>query len=154
MKIRRATLEDLSIVHQIETLSFNDGSYPAFVLRQLFDISPEYFLVGEDDDGRVVGYVLGNINKNSSQAWLLSLGVHPEARGKKMGKFLTEKLIEILENDLSTEICLTVHPDNVAAKKIYEQLGFKSVKVFDNYYNDLESRLLMKKQLITLRFNA
>ena len=154
MKIRRATLEDLAFVQQIETLCFNDGSYPAFVLRQLFDISPEYFLVSENDEGRVVGYVVGNINKNSSQAWLLSLGVHPEARGKKMGRLLTEKLIELLENDLSTEICLTVHPDNAAAKKIYEQLGFKSVKIFDNYYNDLESRLLMKKQLITLRFNS
>ncbi|MBO3098607.1 GNAT family N-acetyltransferase [Gelidibacter pelagius] len=153
MNIRRATLEDLESVHQIETLSFNDGSYPPFVLRQLFDISHEYFLVAEEE-GKVLGYVLGNINKNTSQGWLLSLGVHPEARGKKIGKLLTEKLVELLENDLSTEICLTVHPDNASAKKIYEDLGFKSVKTFDNYYNDLEARLLMKKQLITLRFNA
>lgn len=153
MNIRRATLEDLESVHQIETLSFNDGSYPPFVLRQLFDISHEYFLVAEEE-GKVLGYVLGNINKNTGQGWLLSLGVHPEARGKKIGKLLTEKLVELLENDLSTEICLTVHPDNASAKKIYEDLGFKSVKTFDNYYNDLEARLLMKKQLITLRFNA
>ncbi|WP_163516868.1 GNAT family N-acetyltransferase [Gelidibacter japonicus] len=153
MNIRRATLEDLESVHQIETLSFNDGSYPAFVLRQLFDISAEYFLVAEEE-GKVIGYVLGNINKNTNQGWVLSLGVHPEARGKKLGKLLTKKLVDLLENDLSTEICLTVHPDNASAKKIYEDLGFKSVKTFDNYYNDLETRLLMKKQLITLRFNA
>lgn len=153
MNIRRATLEDLESVHQIETLSFNDGSYPPFVLRQLFDISHEYFLIAEEE-GKVIGYVLGNINKNTSQGWVLSLGVHPEARGKKLGKLLTKKLVDLLENDLSTEICLTVHPDNASAKKIYEDLGFKSVKTFDNYYNDLETRLLMKKQLITLRFNA
>ena len=153
MNIRRATLEDLESVHQIETLSFNDGSYPAFVLRQLFDISAEYFLIAEEE-GKVIGYVLGNINKNTNQGWVLSLGVHPEARGKKLGKLLTKKLVDLLENDLSTEICLTVHPDNASAKKIYEDLGFKSVKTFDNYYNDLETRLLMKKQLITLRFNA
>ncbi|RXJ49709.1 GNAT family N-acetyltransferase [Gelidibacter gilvus] len=153
MNIRRATLEDLESVYQIETLSFNDGSYPPFVLRQLFDISHEYFLVAEEE-GKVIAYVLGNINKNTSQGWVLSLGVHPEARGKKMGKLLTEKLVELLENDLSTEICLTVHPDNASAKKIYEDLGFKPVRTYDNYYNDLEARLLMKKQLITLRFNA
>ncbi|MBA6151334.1 GNAT family N-acetyltransferase [Gelidibacter maritimus] len=153
MNIRSATLEDLESVHQIETLSFDDGSYPPFVLRQFFDISHEYFLVAEDE-GKILGYVLGNINKNTSQGWVLSLGVHPESRGKKLGKLLTEKLVELLENDLSTEICLTVHPDNTMAKKIYENLGFKAVKTFDNYYNDLEARLLMKKQLITLRFNA
>ncbi|WP_027126392.1 GNAT family N-acetyltransferase [Gelidibacter mesophilus] len=154
MNIRNATLEDLTIIHEIETLSFADDSYPPFVLRQLFDISHEYFLVAEDDDKKIMGYVIGNINKNNGRAWLLSLGVHPDARGKKMGRLLTEKLIELLENDLSTEICLTVHPDNASAKKIYEDLGFKSVNTYDNYYNDLEARLLMKKQLITLRFNA
>lgn len=151
--IRRATLDDLESVHQIETLSFEDGSYPPFVLRQLFDISHDYFLVAEEDDS-IIGYVLGNITKNTNQGWLLSLGVHPDARGKKLGRQLTEKLVELLENDLSTEICLTVHPDNEIAKKIYEKLGFKSMKIYDNYYNDLEPRLLMKKQLINLRFNA
>lgn len=151
--IRRATLDDLEIVHQIETLSFDDGSYPPFVLRQLFDISHDYFLVAEEE-GRILGYVLGNITKTSNQGWLLSLGVHPDARGNKIGRQLTKKLVELLENDLSTEICLTVHPDNESAKKIYEVLGFKPVKIFENYYNDLEPRLLMKKQLINLRFNA
>lgn len=151
--IRRATLNDLESVHQIESVSFDDGSYPPFVIRQLFDISHDYFLVAEEE-GHILGYVLGNITKNSNQGWLLSLGVHPDAQGTHLGKELTERLVELLENDLSAEICLTVHPDNEMAKKIYEALGFKSVKVYDNYYNDLEPRLLMKKQLINLRFNA
>lgn len=142
--IRRATLDDLESVHQIETLSFEEGGYPSFVLRQMFDISPDYFLVAEVDH-RIFGYILGHINKNTNQGWLLSLGVHPDARGKKLGRHLTEKLIDLLENDLSTEICLTVHPDNEMAKKLYEKLGFKTMKIHDNYYNDLEPRLLMKK---------
>lgn len=71
--IRRATLDDLESVHQIETLSFEEGGYPSFVLRQMFDISPDYFLVAEVDH-RIFGYILGHINKNTNQGWLLSLG--------------------------------------------------------------------------------
>lgn len=147
MIIRKARLEDLDSIHQIEMLSFNDGSYPKFVLRQLFDISQDYFLVAEEED-QVMGYALGNIIKNTHQGWVLSLGVHPEARGKKLGSLLTQQLMDILANGLSTEILLTVHPDNAAALKIYEALGFKATGTFDNYYNDHETRMVMKKKLI------
>ena len=133
--IRKASLNDLKIVHEIETLSFNDGSYPLFVLRQLFDISEDYFLIAEED-GKILGYALGNLSVKDDQGWILSLGVHPEARGKQIGKTLTKKLIALLENNNSKEICLTVHPDNASAINIYKSLNFEIILESDSYYLD------------------
>ena len=114
MIIRNATLEELKSVHDIEVLCFNEGSYPLFVLRQLLDISNDYFLVAEHDN-QILGYAIGNIVNGYDQSWILSLGVHPQARGKQVGKELTKKLIFLLEANNSKEICLTVHPENFSA---------------------------------------
>lgn len=146
MKIRKAALKDLKTIHEIETLSFKDGSYPLFVLRQLFDISEDYLLIAEED-GEVLGYALGNLSTKDDQGWILSLGVHPAARGKQIGKTLTKKLIALLENNNSKEICLTVHPKNASAIKIYEEMDFEIILESNNYYLDNEARFLMRRKL-------
>lgn len=151
--IRTAKLEDLKTVHEIETLSFNDGSYPLFVLRQLFDISEDYFLIAEED-GKILGYALGNLSVKDDQGWILSLGVHPEARGKQIGKTLTKKLIALLEINNSKEICLTVHPENASAIKIYKNLNFEIILDSDNYYLDGDTRFLMKKKAVSNQINS
>ncbi len=143
--IRKATLEDLKMVNTIETLCFKDGSYPLFVLRQFFDISENYFLIAEENN-EILGYALGNITSKTKQSWILSLGVHPNARGKQIGKKLTKQLLQKLEENNTTATFLTVHPDNKSAIKIYEDLGFKIASISDNYYLDNHSRLVMKKQ--------
>ena len=153
MTTRIATLEDLKSIHEIETLSFSSGSYPLFVLRQLFDISEDYFLVAEEDDV-ILGYALGNFSARDSQSWILSLGVHPEARGREVGKTLTKKLIALLEKNNSKGISLTVHPDNASAIKIYKKLDFEIVLKSDNYYLDDEARLLMKKKAVNTQINS
>ncbi|SHJ69540.1 ribosomal-protein-alanine N-acetyltransferase [Arenibacter nanhaiticus] len=143
--ITKATIQDLKVVHEIETMCFKDGSYPLFVLRQLFDISEDYFLIAKEGD-EVLGYVLGNLSANTNQAWILSVGVRPAARGKQIGKKLTEELIGLLENNHCKEICLTVHPKNASALHIYKKLGFVVFSASDNYYLDNDERLLMKKK--------
>lgn len=153
MIIRNATFEDLKSIHEIETLSFNDGSYPLFVLRQFFDISEDYFLVAEEER-ELLGYVLGNLSTKDDQGWILSLGVRPEARGKQIGKALTKKLIALLENNNSREICLTVHPDNASAIQIYKELDFEIILECDNYYLDNETRYLMKKKAVANIINS
>lgn len=145
MHLRKATLDDLKSVHEIESASFNEGSYPLFVLRQFLDISEDYFLVAVKDE-KILGYVLGNLSHKLVQGWILSLGVHPEARGKQIGTALTEKLIALLENNNAMEISLTVHPNNTSAIRIYEALDFEIILESENYYLDNETRFLMKRK--------
>ncbi|WP_047414595.1 GNAT family N-acetyltransferase [Cellulophaga sp. Hel_I_12] len=147
MTIEKAQLEDLESIIAIEQQIFNTDAYPAFVVRQLFDISGAYFLVAKEDD-KVLGYALGGINTNEKKAWILSLGVALEARGKGLGKQLTETLITVVKAEPIEEIALTVYPDNLAAIKIYKELGFLGDLILDNYFLDHEERIIMTLKMI------
>ena len=140
--IQTVKAEDLKEVLALEQLVFNAGSYPAFVIRQLFDISNSLFIVAKENN-KILGFAVGALNTNNQKAWVLSLGVHPEARGKQIGKKLTSKLISLLKGENCLEICLTVHPDNAAAINIYKELGFKGETIIEDYFLENEKRIIM-----------
>ncbi|OBX23667.1 MULTISPECIES: GNAT family N-acetyltransferase [Bizionia] len=140
--IQKALLQDLESIIAIEQHVFNTDSYPAFVIRQLFDISGHYFLVAKENNS-ILGYALGGLNTENMQGWVLSLGVHQDGRGKGLGKQLTAQLIEVLKAYNAREIALTVYPDNDAAIKIYRNLGFEGDVILDNYFLDNEDRIIM-----------
>lgn len=140
--IKTAELQDLSAILAIEQLVFNTGSYPAFVIRQLFDIATDLFIVAKENN-KILGFVIGTINTNKKQGWILSIAVHPAARGKQIGKQLTSKIITLLKEKSCSEICLTVHPENTVAIKIYKALGFIGNVIIDNYFLDNEKRIVM-----------
>jgi ribosomal-protein-alanine N-acetyltransferase len=140
--IQTVKAEDLKEVLALEQLVFNAGSYPAFVIRQLFDISNSLFIVAKENN-KILGFAVGALNTNNQKAWVLSLGVHPEARGKQIGKKLTNKLVNLLKDENCLEICLTVHPDNAAAINIYKELGFKGETIIEDYFLENEKRIIM-----------
>lgn len=146
MIITKAKLEDLENIIAIEQHVFNTDSYPAFVVRQLFDISGHYFLVAKEEN-EVLGYALGGFNTKENRGWVLSLGVQEKGRGKGLGKQLTEQLIKVLKTQNPKDIFLTVYPNNVSAIKIYKDLGFEGEKVLDNYFLDNQKRIVMIKKL-------
>ena len=145
INIRKAVINDLVKIKKIDALAFKNDSYPIFVLRQYFDISGDYLLVAEENN-EIIGYTIGNLIAKTSQGWILSLGVHPKSRGKKIGGSLTKKLLTLLEKNNSKEVFLTVHPQNKSAIRIYQELGFEEVGKSDNYYFDEEKRIIMKKK--------
>ena len=73
---------------------------------------------------------------------------------KRLERILTEKLIMLLGNTNAKEICLTVHPDNASAIKIYKDLGFEVLLESDNYYLDEELRLVMKRKAVANIINS
>lgn len=142
ISIEKAQLKDLESIVSIEQKVFYTDSYPPFVVRQLFDISEEYFMVAKEENN-ILGYVIGGINSSEKQGWILSLAVDPEARGKGLGKQLLEKLVALLKSKNIEQIALTVYPDNTSAIKIYKDLGFVGDLVLDNYFLDNEKRVIM-----------
>lgn len=140
--IEKAQLQDLESIIAIEQQVFNTGSYPPFVIRQLFDTSGEYFIVAKENS-EILGYGVGGINRYKMQGWILSLGVRQTVRGKGLGKQLTERLIHLLKVGNTKEIALTVDPDNATAIKIYKDLGFVGGQVVNNYFLDGDKRIVM-----------
>lgn len=78
-------------------------------------------LTTEDND-QIIGVVV--INKTGMKGYipeniLVYIAVHKEYRGRKIGKFLLSKAIELAEGD----VALHVEPEN-PAKFLYEKVGF------------------------------
>ncbi|GGW53297.1 ribosomal-protein-alanine acetyltransferase [Winogradskyella epiphytica] len=147
LKFRQAELNDLESIIAIEQQIFSTDSYPAFVVRQLFDISGHNFVVAEEHN-QILGYALGSVNSKRKQGWILSMGVDKVARGRGLGKQVTKHLMEVLKAEDVKEIALTVFPENATAIKIYKNLGFQKTQVLENYFLDNEERIVM-----TLRVN-
>jgi [ribosomal protein S18]-alanine N-acetyltransferase len=146
LTIRKAELSDLKAIKSIDKLSFGADSYPLFVLRQFYDISGDYLLVAEAE-GAVVGYMLSHLDIEKKAGWLLSLGVLPAHRGKRIGENLMSATMALMEAKGVGMLYLTVHPDNAAGISIYTRLGFSVQQEVPDYYLDNSPRLLMSRQV-------
>jgi len=140
--IRPFKPEDLFIVSEIEQESFDVYGYPRFFFRQAFEVFGKLFLVAEVG-GKIVGYVLGALKYDSSEAWLLSIAVRKSYRRQGVAILLTEDLLKIFGKMGVKSVLLTVEPDNSGAQKLYQNFGFVEIDRIDNYFGHNEPRIIM-----------
>ncbi len=144
MKIRSVLEHEIESVFHIEKETFEPLNYPLFVLKQYFDLMPEYFLVAENKKGKIAGYVLGGLNLRKQIAWILSLATKNEFQNTGIGLHLTKNLIEKFVEKGYKCIRLTVHPKNYPALNLYKKLGFVQIKNIESYYGDNDPRLVLE----------
>lgn len=145
--IRNVTKADLSNIFKLEEEAFKPMNYPLFVLRQFYDISSDLFIVAEDEKNQIIGYCFGGIDYQKSIGWIFALAVSEENQKKKIGQSITTKLIESFQNSQIYTLQLTTTPDNYAAIRLYEKLGFKKIEEVEDYYFDNSSRIIMKLEI-------
>ena len=110
------------------------------------------WLVAEDA-GRLIGYAT---LKRQPEAKLrhtanLNMGIHPEARGRAVGRRLLTELMDRAVAGRAIEIVyLHVRADNAPAVRLYEAAGFerlavldRDTKIGDRYYDVVLMRRLL-----------
>src|SRR5688572_13129003 len=75
--------------------------------------------VAEDDDGAIAG--TGIVTINGPVAWIGTIWVAPSARGRGLGRMLTEAPIEAAEAAGCRTLVLVATD---AGRRLYERLGF------------------------------
>lgn len=78
------------------------------------------------------------------EARILTIAVHPDFQGQKIGKGLMNAGLGYLKSKNVTVVRLEVRPDNVQARYIYEKLGFKTVSTTKDTQGDW---LIMMKHM-------
>jgi GNAT superfamily N-acetyltransferase len=76
------------------------------------------------DGGRAVGQVSGLPTDDPSVVELISMYVHPEARGTGAGAALVESVCEWARGNGANTVILGVKSTNVHARRLYERCGF------------------------------
>lgn len=94
------------------------------------------------ESGRVIGYV--GLMLVIDEVHVTTIAVHPEHRGRAIGKLLLYLgLIEAVERG-ATSATLEVRVSNVSAQSLYHQFGFVPAGIRKNYYaEDNEDGLVM-----------
>ncbi|MCM3293007.1 GNAT family N-acetyltransferase [Paenibacillus sp. MER 180] len=83
-------------------------------------------------EGRLVGFVMITVDDTTTQSyWLNGLIIDKNEQGKGYGKETINSAIRYIRENYSQSVCvnLTVCVDNVAARKLYEKLGFCETRV-------------------------
>ena len=123
---------DIPAVVEIERLSFK---FPKD--ESIFREDEHKYLVAKDED-KVVGYI--GVEKVLDEVHIINMAVHPDCRGKGIGKRLMQHVL----NDEEV-FFLEVRASNETAKKIYEKYGFKVINIRKGYYADGEDAYVMRR---------
>jgi ribosomal-protein-alanine N-acetyltransferase len=83
-------------------------------------------------EGQVVGY--GGLAVTDDEAYIQTVGVHPDLRGRGLGARLMIALLREARRRGARSCGLEVRTDNHAARALYARLGFVDIGVRRGYY--------------------
>lgn len=139
--LRRATIEDISNLIEIEKSVSGDKTYSALLEESEWKEEMEKGVVYIIED---FGSVAGNISyerKSDNHFYISGLAIRPEFQGRGIAR---EALLRVLEELYDARrIDLVTHPDNVKALSLYQSLGFLVEQKIDNYFGDGEPRIVL-----------
>ncbi|MBF0475313.1 MAG: ribosomal protein S18-alanine N-acetyltransferase [Deltaproteobacteria bacterium] len=136
-------LHHLPQVVDIEQRSFTcPWSLRQFALELARPYGDSIIMAGADER-QVLGYALWWVVMDEVE--ILNVAVHPDFRGRGLGRLLLTELIARAGLNGGRAFFLEVRPSNPAALALYDSLGFKPVGVRPRYYDDTgEDALLMR----------
>ena len=142
MIIREFRRPDVKRILEIEYESFKDP-YPPSILIDVYNLGAG-FLVAQQDN-IVVGYIIFWI-RYEDEGHIISLAVDKNYRKRGIASELVNNAINIFIKCNVSEIKLEVRKSNKGARKFYQKMGFEEKKILENYYEDGEEAVIMKKE--------
>jgi ribosomal-protein-alanine N-acetyltransferase len=94
-------------------------------------------LVSRDDMAQVLGFA--EYYHVLDECHLLDIAIWPELQSRGLGRHLLEAVLEEARHDGCTQCLLELRRSNVAARALYQRLGFIEVGSRRDYYPPLET---------------
>ena len=130
--IRRMTMADVDGVAAVEAATFpTPWSRDAFV-SEMKNVAARYLVA--EKDGAIIGFAGAWIILDESH--ITNIAVLKDFRGQKIGRRLTEGLLQYLSNLGAAYVTLEVRKSNEVAQSLYKSLGFIRLGVRKRYYED------------------
>lgn len=131
---RRLEIADLTAVLNIEQQ--NDFPWTQGILHDCFTANDE--IHGVEADGKIIAYAV--MRCAFDEAEILNIVVDKNFRRKGYGKLLLQQLLNLAKQKNVQKVFLDVRVSNIAALKLYEQLGFEEIGWRENYYRAANGR--------------
>ncbi len=130
--LKEMNFSDLEGVYEVSSLSLKETWSLNSIEKELNNKLATYIVCLEDS--KVLGFAGSWLIASEGQ--ITNVAVHPNSRGKGIGKYLMKKLIFVLKNKGCTDITLEVRKSNIIAQNLYKSLGFKEEGIRKNFYED------------------
>ena len=143
-RVRPMVESDLALVAAIESTAFTTP-WKAATFRSLLGRDAAMPLVLELPDAGVVGYAI--LWCIVDQGELANIAVHEEWRGRALGAFLLDQVIDIARDAGVGVLFLEVRESNGVAAALYDSRGFVEIGRRRDYYADPreDARVLEKR---------
>ena len=84
----------------------------------------EWNPLGIEVDESIVGHIMWGVDEEDGSVWLGGLVVDAAAQGRGIGRAAVVAFLNRFTENGRTNVALSYSPDNVAARKLYADLGF------------------------------
>ena len=132
------TPDNRTVFHEVYSAAFRERpGFPDWTLAQwegalidaaAFRADLSLLIVG---DGQGAGYVASHIDGESG--WIAQMGVHPVFQKQGLGATLLAEVMQRYRDQNLRYAMLDVNVNNPAAQRLYERLGFESVRQYSSY---------------------
>ncbi|MFX1280320.1 MAG: ribosomal protein S18-alanine N-acetyltransferase [Promethearchaeota archaeon] len=151
--IKRCSLDDLDGVIKVNEEELPED-YPYFFYKSILDNYPESFLIAQNSQGDIVGYIMWRVEKSPSfdslryinKGHLVSIAVSQEYRKRGIAKSLLTNSMQAIKRHKIHEYVLEVRVSNHNAIRLYEQFKFVIANIKKNYYRDGENAYFMTRK--------
>ena len=152
--MRKPVVEDIPQLVSLNKLCLPEANYDDSVWFSLVVVGEGLI---EEVDGKIVGYIIAfdaaeptlesneDVFKNiklEDQLMIVSFGVHPDYRNKRIGDQLLKEFL--LQHKVA--MFLLVETNNTIAQKIYNNHLFHTIRYIPNYYSTNRDAILLHKE--------
>jgi ribosomal protein S18 acetylase RimI-like enzyme len=141
--IEPATWRDLNALRHLEKVCFPLDAWPLWDMIGVLTL-PNVVRLKAMVAGEMVGFIAGDIRASDRLAWIATVGVLPEHRGRGIGGALLRACEERLK---MPRVRLNVRVSNRPAVHLYQRMGYRQVSIWPGYYQDGEDALILEKSL-------
>lgn len=132
--LRAMTIKDVNGVYEIERLCFTiPWSKDSFRSEIKRNKNANYTVV-VSDDGNIIGY--GGLWLVIDEAHITNVAIHPEYRRLGIARALIKTMMNKASSKNISGMTLEVRESNIAARNLYQSLGFEKGGLRKGYYPD------------------
>jgi ribosomal-protein-alanine N-acetyltransferase len=138
---------DLPYILEIENVSF-PNPWREMTFRGEISNQPISFplVIVFKPQKKVIGYLIFWQIKERMQ--INNIAIHPDYRRLGIAEAVLQQVLSEVRREETKFVTLEVRPSNIAARTLYDKLGFDVLGIKENYYHDPpEPALVMGKKL-------
>jgi ribosomal protein S18 acetylase RimI-like enzyme len=141
--IEQAGWRDLNPLRHLEKVCFPKDAWPLWDLIGVLTL-PNVVRLKAVANGEMVGFGACDVRPSDQVAWIATIGVLPEQRGRGIGRAL---MLACESRQHMPLLRLNVRLSNESAIHLYQDLGYQRAGLWPGYYQDGEDALVMEKVL-------